>query len=136
MEWTMSCQEWEAHQVVNLRVSRYVSSTSDWGCHYMSGSDTPSVKRRIYPKQEYSSSSIPVDTLVEDYLRTPLFVSFPVKPRAHYMRSGRVEKGRSRPTRICLQWGDSGSRPCVVEIYIFGLDELPRGHHQDCVTVY
>ena len=47
--------------------------------------DTPSVKHRIYPKQEYSSSSIPVDTLVEDSSRTPLFVSFPVKPRAHYM---------------------------------------------------
>jgi hypothetical protein len=50
----------------------------------------------------------PVDYIREDTSRAPLLVYFPVKPRSHYMVSGRVKSddtqgsGISRPTRICL----------------------------------
>ena len=61
----------------------------------------------------------------EDTSRTPLLVFFPVKPRPHYMVSGRVESGDtrgsgiSRPTQICL-WGGGSRRQRAVESYIFG----------------
>ena len=50
-----------------------------------------------------------MEDIREDPSSAPLLVFFPVKPRPHYMVSGRVESretpGRSgipRPTRICL----------------------------------
>jgi hypothetical protein len=58
-----------------------------------------------------NSNSTPVDTLVEDSLNTTLLVFSLVNPRTHYIRSGKVEKGESRPTG--LPWGDGGSSPCT-----------------------
>ena len=58
-----------------------------------------------------TTKSSPIKFTREDTSRTPLLVFFPVKPRTHYMVSGRVERGNtrrvgncgiSRPTRICL----------------------------------
>ena len=66
-----------------------------------------------------------MDDIREDPSSAPLLVFFPVKPRPHYMVSGRVESretppgsGISRPTRSCL--GGGGSRQRAVESYIFG----------------
>ena len=68
-----------------------------------------------------------MDDIREDPSSEPLLVFFPVKPRTHYMVSGRVKRGNtrrvgncgiSRPTRIWF-WG-CGSRQCAAESYIFG----------------
>ena len=67
----------------------------------------------------------------EDPSRAPLLVFFPVKPRPHYMVSGRVERngtpgrrGVSRPTQSVL--GGCGSRQRAVESYIFGSQPVSK----------
>ena len=85
---------------------------------------TPLSSRTPNESRQTTKSS-PLKSTREDPSRAPLLVFFPVKPRSHYMVSGRVERsmtprgsGISRPTRICLLGG--GSRQCDVKIYIFG----------------
>ena len=69
---------------------------------------TPLPSRTPNERSQTTKSS-PIKLTREDPSRTPLLVFFPVKPRPHYMVSGRVESsvtpggsGISRPTRICL----------------------------------
>jgi hypothetical protein len=64
----------------------------------------------------------------EDPSRAPLLVFFPVKPRPHYMVSGRVERsvtpGGSVISRPTPALGECGSRQRAGESYIFGSQPL------------
>jgi hypothetical protein len=73
----------------------------------------------------------------EDTSGVPLLVFFPVKPRSHYMVSGRVESretpggsGFSRPTRIYL--GEVGVVSVPLKDTSTDLNRVSKkGHHQE-----
>jgi hypothetical protein len=78
-----------------------------------------------------------MDDIREDPSSAPLLVFFPVKPRQHYMVSGRVESretpggsGISRPTRICL--GEVGVVSVPLKATSSDLNRVSKkGHHQE-----
>jgi hypothetical protein len=74
----------------------------------------------------------------EDPSRAPVLVLFPVKPRPHYMVSGRVESsvtpggsGISRPTQICLG-GEVGVVSVPLKATSSDLNRVSKKeHHQE-----
>jgi hypothetical protein len=78
-----------------------------------------------------------MEDIREDPSSAPLLVFFPVKPRPHYMVSGRVESretpggsGISRPTRICL--GEVGVVSLPLKVTSSDLNRVSKkGHHQE-----
>jgi hypothetical protein len=84
--------------------SPWVRQTLDTVCKH---TVTP-LTCRTSNENHNSTKRRPMDDIREDTSRAPLLVFFPVKPRTHYMVSGRVEPRVQKGTSSRCKGPDSG----------------------------